>query len=223
MPGITSTAPSLVLDGDLPKREWFADEGSPRLSKADGGMHTVVPGRPIGLHPWTVGELAEQDIHLHFYGDFTQGQWRTWIEKANRVAEGHLHLHPNVDQEDWVTEFSKYDAGWLHFFKSENQGDLRRANWDDLNYPARIATVVVAGLPVLQYDNRDAIVATQTLARHFDIGIFFSNMEQLRAQLRDGARMAQLRDNVWRHREEFMFDHHADRLIEFFRQVIREA
>lgn len=45
--------PSLVLDGDLPKAEWFEGERSPRLSECDGEKHTVVPGRPIGLHPPT--------------------------------------------------------------------------------------------------------------------------------------------------------------------------
>jgi hypothetical protein len=88
------------------------------------------------------------------------------------LVPDHLHLHKQVDQEDWVSEFSKYDAGWLHFIKSENGGDLRRANWDDLNYPARLATLVAAGLPVLQYDNADARVATQTIARDLDIGLF---------------------------------------------------
>ncbi len=220
IPGLTRSRPSLVLDGDLPKREWFTDLRSPRLSASDGGLHTVVPGRPIGLHPWVVGDLARQGIHLHFYGDFTQGQWREWIDKVRLLAEGYLHLHPNVDQDRWVSEFSQYDAGWLHFFQSENGGDIRRSNWDDLNYPARISTLVAAGLPVLQRDNPGAVVATQALARTHDIGIFFTDMEQLRVQLRDEERMAVLRDNVWRQREHFVFDYHADRLIAFFRQVI---
>ncbi|HEY0606781.1 MAG TPA: glycosyltransferase family 2 protein [Herpetosiphonaceae bacterium] len=212
--------PSLVLDGDLPKRDWFTSTRSPRLSETDGGIHTVVPGRPIGLHPWTVGELAEQQIHLHFYGDFTQGMWRSWIAKAMQVAEGYLHLHPNVDQRRWVAEFSQYDAGWIHVFKSENQGDLRRSNWDDLNYPARISTLAAAGLPLLQYDNQGAIVASQTLAKQMDIGLFFTDMAQLREQMLDESRMRQIRDNVWRQRDQFTFDAHAERLIAYFRDVI---
>ncbi len=222
VPGLTTAAPALVLDGDLPKRDWFTQSQSTRLSQQDGELHTVVPGRPIGLHPWTVGDLAEQRIHLHFYGDFTQGIWRSWIEKANRVAAGYLHLHPNVDQDRWVTEFSQYDAGWLHFFRSENGGDVGRANWDDLNYPARIATLAVAGLPLLQYDNHDALVASQTLARRLDLGLFFTDMAQLRQQLCDASRMQQLRDNVWRQREQFIFDTHADNLISFLRQIISQ-
>jgi hypothetical protein len=220
VPGITHNSPTLILDGDLPKRDWFMAEPSPQLSLSDGQIHTVVPGRPIGLHPHTVAELAEQGVHLHFYGDFTQGQWVAWIEKTRLMAPNHLHLHPQVDQEGWVAEFSRYDAGWLHWIKSHNEGDIRRSNWDDLNYPARITTLVAAGLPLLQYDNQDAAVATQSLAQHFDIGVFFSSIAELRQKLSNKERMNHLRHNVWRQREQFTFDYHADRLIDFFRQVI---
>lgn len=221
-PGLTRSAPTMVLDGDLPKADWLDARPTPRISQGDGQIHTVVPGRPIGLHPHTVGELAAQGIHLHFYGDFTQGLWRTWIDKVRLVAEGFLHLHPNVDQDRWVSEFSQYDAGWLHLFESRNAGDLRRADWDDLNYPARIATLAVAGLPMIQRDNGGAVVASQSLARHHEIGLFFSEMAQLREQLRDEAQMARLRANVWRLREQFSFDAHADRLVAFFREVIAQ-
>lgn len=219
-PGLTTRAPSMVLDGDLPKADWLTDSPSPRLSERDGQIHTVVPGRPIGLHPHTVGELGAQGIHLHFYGDFTQGLWKSWIEKVHALAPGYLHLHPNVDQDRWAAEFSQYDAGWLHIFESRNGGDLRRADWDDLNYPARIATLALAGLPMIQRDNGGAVVATQNLARRHDIGIFFRDMADLRAQLLHEEHMARLRANVWALRAQFTFDAHADRLVAFFREVI---
>jgi hypothetical protein len=137
-----------------------------------------------------------------------------------RLAPGYLHLHDNVNQDAWVREFSRYDAGWLHFFRSENGGDLARANWDDLNYPARIGTLAAAGLPMIQRDNAGAIVATQALARALDIGVFVSDVAELGARLADTPRMEALRANVWRHRDRFTFDHHVDRLIAFFRDVI---
>ncbi len=73
IPGCVSSGNPYVLDGDLPKKEWLAGERSPRFSERDGELHTAVPGRPIGLHPETVAELAQSRIHLHFYGDFTHG------------------------------------------------------------------------------------------------------------------------------------------------------
>jgi hypothetical protein len=222
-PGLSGSAPSLVLDGALPKREWFAAEPMPLLSREDGEIHTVVPGRPIGLHPHTVDELARHGVHLHFYGDFTQGQWREWIANAGALAPRHLHLHANVAQDRWVEEFSRYDAGWLHCFASRNGGELRRADWDDLNYPARIATLAVAGLPMIQRDNGGAIVAAQALARRLDIGLFYDGIEDLAAQLREAGRMESLRANVWRQRAQFAFDTHVPALLAFFREVMGQA
>ncbi len=223
VPGCTNQGRTMVLDGDLPKREWFEGAPSSRISAVDGDFHTVVPGRPIGLHPGLLRDLAAERIHLHFYGDLQHRDWGPWIEEGQRVAPGHLHLHSHVGPSQWVTELSRYDAGWLHFLRSDNRGDLGAAFWDDLNYPARLTTLMAGGLPVLQYDNRDAIVATQTLARKLDIGIFCENMTQLGVQLRDTERMERLRANVWRHRPQFTFDHHVDELVAFFRSVMVSA
>ncbi len=79
---------------------------------------------------------------------------------------------------------------------------------------------MLAGLPMLQGDNTGSIAATQTLARELDLGLFFTDMADLAAQLRDRERLDRLRASVWRQRHTFTFDHHADRLIAFFRQVI---
>jgi len=214
---------NLVLDGDLPKKDWFMDQRSPLLSDTDGAFHTVVPGRPIGLHPYNVEELAKENIHLHFYGDFTHGQWKEWIDKTNKIARGYLHIHPNVDQENWIKEFSQYDAGWLHFFQSENCGELTRANWDDLNIPARLSTLALAGLPMLQKNNDGHTVAIQSLVRQMNLGLFFNNMHELKLLLEDKQLMQEIRNNVWQQRHYFTFDYHADELINFFKSVIRQS
>jgi glycosyltransferase involved in cell wall biosynthesis len=211
---------SLVLDGDLPKKDWFTSPRSPLLSDKDGAFHTVVPGRPIGLHPYNVEELARENIHLHFYGDFTHGQWKEWIEKSHKLAPGFLHIHSNVDQENWVQEFSQYDAGWLHFFQSENYGELMRACWDDLNIPARMSTLALAGLPMLQKNNDGHTVAIQSLSKKFDLGLFFNTISELRHLLENRELMNEIRNNVWQQRHLFTFDHHVDELIDFFQIVI---
>jgi len=137
------------------------------------------------------------------------------------MANGYLHIHPNVDQDEWVKEFSKYDAGWLHFFQSRNNNEIIRADWDDLNIPARMSTLALAGLPMLQYDNDGHAVAMYSLAKKLDIGLFFTNMQQLKYLLLDTERMKQIRNNVWRQRELFTFDYYADGLIDFFEEVIQ--
>jgi glycosyltransferase involved in cell wall biosynthesis len=210
----------LVLDGDLPKKDWFNQPRTPLLSEGTGGIHTVVPGRPIGLHPPDVALLASQDIHLHFYGEFTHGQWKEWIATTSRLAPGHLHIHPNVSQEDWVQEFSRYDAGWLHYFESENEGLIAKANWDDLNIPARMATLALAGLPMIQYDNSGHLVATQTLAKRKGTGVFTKDLGELGSLLSNRPLIEHIREHVWNTREDFTFDHHVDVLIDYFRTII---
>jgi hypothetical protein len=223
-PSAADPARSLVLDGDLPKADWFVGaRHSRRLSEDDGEIHTVVPGRPIGLHPEDVAALAANGIHLHFHGRFTHGQWREWIDRTRPMAKGHLHLHPTVGQERWTQEFSRYDAGWLHVFRSRNGGDLTRAVWDDLNLPARMATLAAAGLPMIQRDNHGATVAIQSVGRELGVGLFFEDYEDLAAQLRDEATMASLRSNVATHAPTFTFDAHADRLLDLFSRAIADA
>lgn len=223
VPGADDPDRSLVLDGDLPKADWFDRPFARRLSDVDGEIHTVVPGRPIGLHPETVAQLAALGIHLHFYGDFTQGQWKAWIDRARGLAPRHLHLHGTVGPERWVDELSRYDAGWLHVFESRNGGDLRMADWDDLNYPARMSTLAAAGLPMLQRDNAGSVVATQSLNRVLGTGISFRSLEELAALLRDGTTLPAARAAVLRERERFTFDRHASDLVWFFRHTMDRA
>jgi glycosyltransferase involved in cell wall biosynthesis len=211
---------SLVLDGDLPKKDWFTSAVSGKISETDGEIHTVVPGRPIGLHPPIVKELAEHKIHLHFYGDYTHGTWKEWIEKCQSESPGYLHLHPNCSQDSWVNEFSKYDAGWLHCFRSSNNRDLMRASWDDLNYPARMATLAMAGLPMIQGNNSGHTVAMQSLIREKEMGLFFDTIPQLATQLRNSRVMEEISHNVWKNRMIFSFDYHVTELINFFRKTI---
>lgn len=221
-PGCTQHDRIMILDGDLPKKEWFEGAPSQRLSEADGEFHTVVPGRPIGLHPGLLRELAAERIHLHFYGDLQHRDWGPWVEEGQRAAPGYLHLHAHVGPNQWLSELSRYDAGWLHFLKSDNGGNLAAAFWDDLNLPARLTTFMVAGLPLLQYDNSDSIVATQSLARKLAIGIFCHDMQELGTQFRNSEKMAELRKNVWQQRKRFTFDYHVDDLVKFFKRVIAE-
>ncbi|HSH22976.1 MAG TPA: glycosyltransferase [Acidimicrobiales bacterium] len=218
VPG-SADRPTLVVDGDLPKGEWLHGERSPLASLQGDAVHTVIPGRPMGPEPEVVQALARANIHVHLYSEKAASQMRSWVAQVQRLAPGHVHLHAQVDQAHWVGEFSQYDAGWLHSFRSENKGDPYAATWDDLNYPARMGTLAAAGVPMIQRDNSGSMVATQSLARARDLGVFWHQADDLIAQLRDRERMASLRQSVWRQRANFTFDAHADRLVEFLRGV----
>ena len=219
----TAAGRSLVLDGDLPRAARIVGDRATLLSAEDGEIHTVIPGRPLGPEPPVVARLAERGVHIHLFSGKAQHQWRDWVEEVQRLAPGHVHLHPQVDQEDWVETFSRFDAGWLHSFESANGGDIHAATWNDLNVPARMGTLAAAGVPMIQRDNAGSLVAPQTLAREHGFGVFYRDADDLADQLHDHVRMAALRENAWQVRDTFTFDAHADRLVAFLREVIAAA
>lgn len=212
----------MILDGDLPKKDRFKTKRSKRLSEETGGFHTVVPGRPFGISPADIKAMADGDIHFHFYGENWHGGNAHFVKQSKQVAPDHIHLHPFCDPENWTEELSRYDAGWLHNFESKNYGDILRCCWEDLNLPARMTTLISAGLPLLQHDNCGHIVATQSICKDFDIGIFFKRFEDLPEVFDNKEQIAQVRTNVWNKRMKFSFDNHVPELIRFFKRVIEK-
>ncbi|MDC0710670.1 glycosyltransferase family A protein [Stigmatella sp. ncwal1] len=216
----------LILDGDLVKREWMTDEWAPKLSDQDGQLHTVCTGRPLGLDPREspkasefVMSILQAGIHVHLYGGaFFQNAPREFLDQLR--ASGLVHTHPPVGPADWVRVLSQYDAAWCHIFTSSNQGELRRADWIDLNLPARLGTYASAGLPWILRDNSHSRVALDALARRLDVGIFVNNGADLARQLRDRPRLQQLSRNMRETRSAFCFDDQLPPLVDFFHRLI---
>lgn len=206
----------LILDGDLPKIDWFTDDWSPKLSDQDGEIHTVCAGRQIGIDPRA---LADAKIHLHFYGVHFHQVAPNIVREG--LESGYMHLHPAVLPKDWTRELSQYDAGWFHVFDSNNHGDLRRAHWDDLNMPARLSGYTAAGLPWILKDCRHSRTGVGSAAMQGDFGVFFQDEHDLAAQLRDRPRLRQLTENARASRLEYAFDTHVDRLLAYFRELAR--
>jgi hypothetical protein len=46
------------------------------------------------------------------------------VSFIRRAILGHIYSHVSVDT--WTKEFSQYDAGWLHCFKSCDNSDFER-------------------------------------------------------------------------------------------------
>ena len=212
---------SFILDGDLPKIKYFSDDFSPRLSELDREVHTVVPGRIVGVENKDIKVLAQNGIHIHCYVENYHSSRDVFNNEAQKTAPGYYHVHPHCSADKWVKEFSKYDAGWLHCFDSDNNGKLEYAGWDDLNMPARMNTLAAAGLPMIQKRNAGHIVAMKSHAGKDNLGIFFDTFEELAALLKDKALMRQVHDNVMKNRYSFSFDYHVKSLIDFFREVIK--
>ncbi len=214
--------PTFILDGDLPKKDWFAKERSTLLSDMDGDIHTVVPGRPFGINPSELASFKEQKIHLHFYGEFFHTTWADWIQNAQEAAAGYIHIHPNCTPDRWAAEFSQYDAGWLHTFDSNNNGELMKVSWNDLNYPARLSTLAAAGLPMILKSNPGHLVAIENMLNRLDIGILFTDFYNLREAFGDTEQQKRIRENAWNKRYLFSFDYHVEDLTNFFQTVIKQ-
>ncbi len=212
---------SFIMDGDLPKKDYFKDEYSPKLSAADGAIHTLVAGRMIGISTGNLSALARRNIHIHLYTENYHSSKKNENARYLQIAPKHFHIHPHVPADDWTREFSQYDAGWLHSINSQNNGNLMKASWDDLNIPARISTYAAAGIPLIFPENSKHIMASHDIARKLDVGIFFRDCYELSVQLKDSQRMQQLTNNMRQCRETFSFDYYVPQLIQLFRDVIK--
>ena len=199
LPGRLDPARTLVLDGDLPKRDWLAGAPSAPLSSDDGRPRTVLLGRPYGFDETLRAGLAARGIEVAVH--------------AGRSA---------VEPRDWVRALSRYDAGWLHPVRAANGGDVLRATWDDLNLPARIPTMLAAGLPLILPRNAPGeIHAAQALGESLGAALLYDDLDELAVRLADRPALARLRAGAWERREELTFDFHADRLLALLRDVAR--
>lgn len=211
---------SFILDLDLPIKDLFDKPFNKKMSEDDGAIHTVVTGRLLGVDEKDMKELSKQNIHLHVYSECGHDTRKSAYESFQKNAPNHFHVHKHVSNDKWIEEFSKYDAGWLHSFDSKNNGDLLHATWDDLNMPARLYTLAAAGLPMIQKDNSGHIVSMQEIAKKYNVGVFYKDIEKLGGILYDQETMKTLQQNMIACREEFTFDYYVSDLIEFFRELI---
>lgn len=218
----STTCRTLIMDGDLPKGDYFKNEFSPKLSEQDGAIHTVVTGRMIGISGDDLAFMAQNNIHVHLYTEnYHNSHERNNLYRLSR-APRHFHIHDHVSADNWTKELSRYDAGWLHCLQSHNNGNLLKASWDDLNIPARISTYAAAGLPVILRENPGHIVTTKELIESLNIGILFTDYFSLCRQLKDKNRMKTLTNQMLLHRSEFSFDYHVPQLIQLFRDIIKK-
>lgn len=119
---------------------------------------------------------------------------------------------------------SRYDAGWMHPVVAANGGEVRAATWDDLNLPARIPTLLAAGLPLIVRRNPPgAVHAVERFATQAGVGVLYDDVEELVGGLRDRPAMAHRRAAAWRARHAATFDHHVDRLVGILATTARAA
>ncbi|WP_188941297.1 glycosyltransferase family A protein [Nakamurella endophytica] len=210
LPGQRDPAATGVMDGDLPRGRWFTGPVADRTDR--DGVHTVCVGRPVGLTPAVLAELAAADVHVHLHGVRDAGPADPWLVAARAAAPRHLHLHPAVAPPCWRRELSRYDAGWLHVVPAVNGGDLRRATWDDLNLPARLPTLAAAGLPVLVPDPGASVNAVARTTGEAGVAVRFSSPGDAAERLRDLDALAATRAAMDAGRSAWAFESAVDDL-----------
>lgn len=204
--------PVLILDGDLPPANRFRRDAVEVRSERPDGVHTVLVGRPSGLP--APEQLADHGVHLHIYGDHIR-EWYSGIFGSPQ-DNPFLHIHPTVYAWQWANELAGYDAGWLHAFPSNNGGDVRCATWSDLNVPARAATYAAAALPWIVRDQGPSVTSINSIVERHHLGIAFSDVADLAAQLQDANRLAEVRAGALASQQLFAFDTHVGHLLDFF-------
>jgi hypothetical protein len=228
------TQHSLVrfLDSDRPKLEFMNDDFSQRSSPHSGEIHTVCVGRPFGIDYLAA---ARRGIHIHTYGNNVDDVYRTIsrdlsLGDARREAallRRFLHVHPSLQasgtsweeirhaKAGWVREFSRYDAGWSYVGSP--------LPWEPLDdraaIPNRIATYVLAGLPVIT-DWRPGYYRYDQLAQlGANIDLVNSDYDDLRTRLDCEIRTGERRGNALRARAGYSFEATIDPLLDVFERA----
>lgn len=215
--------PYMILDQDMPKKDFFTNNFSEKLSSKDQAIHTVIPGRMIGLKEHEMELLASQNIHIHLYSESYYQQKIDQNIHYHQIAPQHFHVHSHCPNNRWVEEFSQYDAGWLHCFHSRNNGNILRASWDDLNKPSRMGVFAAAGIPMIQLNNPYCTVASQELIQQKKIGILYDDIENLAKQLNNKDIMSKLTQNIMIQRFNFAFDHYVPELIQLLKKIAKKT
>ncbi|MGH8712494.1 MAG: hypothetical protein ACREYB_00655 [Casimicrobiaceae bacterium] len=220
------------LDSDRPKLEFMNDDFSERLSRHSDEVHTVCIGRPFGIHYLAA---ARRGIHVHTYGNNVDDVYRMIsrdLSSGDARREGallrrFLHVHPSLQasgasweeirraKAGWVREFSRYDAGWSYIGSP--------LPWEPLDdraaIPNRIATYVLAGLPVIT-DYRPGYYRYDQLARlGTNIDLVDSDYDDLRLRLDHEIRTRERRGNALRARAGYSFEATIDPLLDAFERA----
>jgi hypothetical protein len=235
----TLLVPSLLL----PKRAWYDVPLRSKLSATDGLSHVVIPSNAIRtasipekldanvplenyvLDRYDYLRLCEQllrrGVAVHIYGKFqVQGgsdgsaAEATYRALADRFS-GRLHFPGRVDQRDFATELSQYDAALLTGFVPYQPVP----KFDHMNYQVRFNPVLAARLPSF-------IPAGTTSCGEREIeqtgaGFVFDSIDGLVDTLHDDGALAKASNAAHSAQDRHSAEAWTSMLVDFFAKAVR--
>lgn len=223
----------IFMDSDMPKQEFMNNNFTKKLSDIDGQIHTVCIGRPFGFD---YNELTKRGVCIHIYCNNYRDACEIISQQMSfrdltKLSRKHIHINSSLQvinesleeirakKSQWVSEFSKYDAGWSYV----NIQNMMK--WDLLDdkaaIPNRLSTYVLAGLPIIaevlpgyyRYD----ILKKNGINIDFDP----NNYDELYKRLNNKETLYEKTERAKACRQKFSFDYYIDNLIGYFQRIRR--
>ena len=208
------------MDADLLHRRYLNGELRPKLSAIDPERrpHTLIAGTVTednGRYDYRdlARDLIASGAHVHIYGQFKRMFPDGFLLPDEQVATAYaaidakyLHIHPTITPDQFVSEWSQYDAGMLH---TPRPNDLFSAQ----NFPNRYSAYIAAGVPVALA--RGKMPAMQRHLEELGAAIVFDTPADLVAQLPNQA----IADQTFASREGETFEAIYPNLISFLQNV----
>lgn len=217
-----------IVDADMIAERYMSDDFSEKLRLQDGEPHLLVAGGMSMLSDrLDVRELCvEMDrrhVHVHLFG-YVVGKGEDGCPivghiptlRAYEDLEGSLsyvHRHAYVPPAEFCPAWSRYDAGFMHTKVDPHD---KTAAFEELNLPYRYTAYLAAGLPLAV--PKEGQRAMRSLVESCDVGVIYSDYDDLAAKLHDENVMAALSSEARGRRRYFSFDSNADKLIEILKR-----
>jgi hypothetical protein len=235
----TMLVPSLFL----PRRSFYEVPLRSKRSASDGVPHVVIPSNvirtanvPAKLDPnvpienyvldrYDYLRLCEQllrrGVAVSVYGKFSvQGNTDASAAEAayRKLAEGfagRLHFPGRVDQRDFATELSQYDAALLTGFVPYQPVP----RFDHMNYQLRLNPVLAARLPSFVPAGTASCMEREIADTR--AGFIFESIDEVADRLHDDAAMQRASNAAHAAQDRHSFEHWSPGMADFFGQVVR--
>ncbi len=211
-----------ILDADLISEHYMTNDFALSAYQEDGEPHLLVAGGLSANHGrLDVRELCREmnnlRVHVHLYGYMvkeTNNAQITGDPDTRRIYEElageltYVHLHRYVEPKDFCSNWSRYDAGFMH--SKVSTSDIA-ARFEEMNLPHRYSAYLAAGLPLVVPSEGQS--AMKRLIEREGFGFTFSTYNELANILHNRAAISALGHTARSKRRLFSFDASVAELI----------